>query len=760
MEGSRPKKEGGHHVHVNPTPSEIIEDKDEWPSSSPGEDVLFPVSSEDVESLMSIVKSDLNDIPYAKNIFLNFAHVLLSRRSNDPEQLLIDYLSSKMLPTLQSLPHHRRISEIERKLLEEEQESVMEKEANQELQTSITLTSTTGENSAGPIAIGKESTPPTKVEGDTHTNFDLWSSRRSLLDSEAGSEKPLMDRLCGVASCPEHRAVLEPVARLLFLHRPSNPEDFLFTRWEGAAFGTEDVTVAMEGRPKKVSENIANQLERLIPYGSVGRPVAKHAIGLLLSARPDNPVNFLSDYYGSRLIREDFPCSGMAQGGGYGIMTPVCRDSSLTEGGVGGQPLNEMTSRRESLGSHGTAQRPFASTSYFPSSVSDKGMCKGLAGVAFNMEDLHPQRPSCTTSSLQDRKFFSAMHRHLSSQRRFSFSHHTSQSIPHIPEVLLSSSRVLPYNELERFSPGTGGRSFSTSQNLPGTIVAGGCDGASTSRDVHEVHSPSGTFSIPQGTRTSIKEHKMMVSTPPSTTPPPCWGSQRGFCSRRWAKEDPILEPNKEESAYFSCPRFRSSTTLSQPFEEGKRRSVMDEKNGAFGPHHYVSSSDRFRQAFSPRSGSLDKGIGVRSRGFRGQNEVEDNGSAELDGSRASWEEQQEEADRRRQASLKPSEFPFFSMNSQRPRSSNFSFCAMQRDLLSFQMRNEFRLATLSHEVEQLEMEKNYREKVVRAAPTDENYFLLQKAYNALEDGIEYLDQAEGHYTSTLQTLNQWIQLW
>lgn len=246
-----------HKVYVNPTPSSIIEASE---PTSPRNNDVFNVSSTVVDSLVAHA-NEINHIQYAEKLFLELARLTLSRRSADPEQLLMDYLSSKHLPELHTLPHHRASSSI------------------------ITTTEETGDFSSNKDE-NEETCPP-------NTTAAKMSEGHTV-----------EERLVSCGDTDLHKRALRNVARLLLTARPHDPTDYLVTRWEGLAFGegAED-TVAVEASSPSHGNSVCYQLESCIPAGTAGSFVAKQMCNLLLSKKPSNPLNFLFDYYSSRLGR-------------------------------------------------------------------------------------------------------------------------------------------------------------------------------------------------------------------------------------------------------------------------------------------------------------------------------------------------------------------------------------------------------------------------------------------------------------------------
>eukprot|EP00796_Vickermania_ingenoplastis_P005282 gene5282-3787_t len=244
---------GYHKVHVNPTPSSIVEASSE--PQSPFGAVPFQVSPKVVDSL-AMHAGTVSTIPGVNQLFLNLATVVLSRRSKDPEQLLMDYLTNRRLPELQTLPHHR---------------------ASSSNLTDHAPIDDTADFQAEDIG----------VDGENHMK-------------PKDNSVPLDERLASCGSTPMHRAVLTSVARLLLSVRPHDVKDFLVTRWEGEAFGAEDA-ISVEASSPPHANSTAELLESYVPVGTVGRVVAKGVAQILLSKKPSNPLNFLTVHLTSRL---------------------------------------------------------------------------------------------------------------------------------------------------------------------------------------------------------------------------------------------------------------------------------------------------------------------------------------------------------------------------------------------------------------------------------------------------------------------------
>lgn len=259
------EKEILHRVQVNPTPSSIVEANAEL--YSPHNLSAYPVSMKVAEELAKNA-NEVSHIPGVTQLFKDLATVLLSRRSADPEQLLEDYLTSKYLPALQTLPHHR-----------------------------------CGSVSATERASEVSSLPDEELE-PTMTSEDI---RRSILNADAANVEgsSLEERLSASGATAMHRAILQRVARLVLMSRPDDVEGFLLTRWEKQALRADD-TISVEACPAPPPEDTAHRLENLVPNGCVnGRLVVRHAVDMLLAAKPENPINFLADYYSSRLRLPD-----------------------------------------------------------------------------------------------------------------------------------------------------------------------------------------------------------------------------------------------------------------------------------------------------------------------------------------------------------------------------------------------------------------------------------------------------------------------
>lgn len=255
------EKEIFHRVQVNPTPSSIVEANAEL--CSPQNLSVHPVSMKVAEALAKNA-NDISHIPGVTQLFMDLATVLLSRRSADPEQLLEDYLTSKYLPVLQTLPHHRcgSVSATERA---SDVSSMPEEET---------------ENTELPVEVRRYIAHP---------------------EVKTGEGTSLEERLSASGTTAMHRAVLQRVARLALTSRPDDVEGFLLTRWEKEALRADD-TISVEACPAPPPEDTAHRLENLVPCGCLnGRVVVRHAVGMLLAAKPENPINFLADFYSSRL---------------------------------------------------------------------------------------------------------------------------------------------------------------------------------------------------------------------------------------------------------------------------------------------------------------------------------------------------------------------------------------------------------------------------------------------------------------------------
>lgn len=761
MEAEKPKKESAHHVQVNPIPSEIIEAKSEWTSSLTPAMTLFPVSSTAVDSLLSIAKNDLIDLPYAEGLLEELAKVLLSRRSEDPEQLLIDHISSKRLQELQSLPHHRRTSGMVKKIIEEHQsgdpEGKMENGGPSERKTTSPVVCDEGLHE--PVFPEEENLVPSRAGEVSPFDPDFCSRATSVTENESGTEKPLVSRLCSVGSCKLHRAVLESVAQLIFVYRPSDVEDFLLTRWEGAAFCTADIKLAVEGQPRHQPECIAEQLERLISRDSVGRPVARHAIDLLLHSKPDNPINFLGDYYASRLLREEFPVEeGEQEGGTIGPSSVVAL--GLLDGNGAAVPTGN-SHRRESLSSHGSAPpRASMPRNYSLSSVGATPLKNASPGNIFNGIPSQPQRtPYCYyyPFSSQGRRPFPVSNDSSSADGRFSHSLYSSQRMPRIPEVFLSSTRPLSSTQGGPYSHSVGAKRSPSVQFSTALHSSIATDGLPFSRDLGETTHTFGHFATSQGIRTSFVGSTMATAT---TGGIPSVGNQRRPNGVKRREEDLEVSPNSEGWNSFPFARFTVSPPPgSQPPAGDKKNSNKDEKMLRFASPAYASAGDRTRPFPTTRPRLLDSGIGYRLRTYRTGAEVEDGEHAESEGRWASLEEQEEERVGKREEMQKPFPPPPFSWPSRRVRTHDFAFSALQRDLWSFELRSKFRLTILSHEVEALAAEKHYREKALERDGSSENYCLLQSTSEALEDALEHLELEEQRHLSTLQFLNHCIEV-
>lgn len=275
------RKDSIHHVQVNPTPSAFIEPSGETYSPF---SLQFPVSEKVVKDIIGTTSSVWH-IPGILRLLSDLATLLLSRRSKDPEQLLIDFLTNKRLPELQTLPHHRAASVADRR-------------------TPDQLSSSTKSTSKDEINESNSSIEPTSANL-THHSAERESSADRGCTSDGSDlhhqnrKQKVRERLSDLGSTEMHRSVLNDVAKLLLSHKPEDVEDFLVMRWEGESFGLVD-TVFVESRASHI-ENTEQALLSFFPPRSVGTKVARHAVAILLSTKPVNPLNFLSDYITSRL---------------------------------------------------------------------------------------------------------------------------------------------------------------------------------------------------------------------------------------------------------------------------------------------------------------------------------------------------------------------------------------------------------------------------------------------------------------------------
>lgn len=257
-------------VQINLTPSSIIESTNE---ASCADLSVHTVSQSVLERLISPWRQLKLD--YAQHLFEDIGRAVLTRRSADPEQFLVDFLTSRELPKLNTLPHHRSSASV--------------------------VTDCSGYDT---------------LESQTSATYEGVKGSSSL-----AAPTSLEDRLTQCGSTMLHRTVLKRVARLLLTTRADDVEDFLLTRWEGEAFAGDDISCSLTEGGTASYENIQQRLEVhcCSQANPIGRLLIREAAEMLFSKKPANPINFLADYYGSRLgltrtlltvPSEDYPLRG------------------------------------------------------------------------------------------------------------------------------------------------------------------------------------------------------------------------------------------------------------------------------------------------------------------------------------------------------------------------------------------------------------------------------------------------------------------
>lgn len=750
MDGEKVKKEGTHHVHVNPTPSAFIEAAIGGSSSFTPESTHFPVSSRVVNSLLSIAKKDLDTVHCAENLFVDFANVLLSRRSDDPVQLLMDYLSNKRLPELQSLPHHYPMSASARRRAEDDacsnskegeevEPTVVDFKSFMQAESSLESSHSEGENAHSEEA------------GEIYVHPYSRSRHGSVVQNDSGPGKPVLSRLCAVVSSPFHREVLESVSQLIFDHRPNDVEDFLLTHWEGVAFSTDDIMLSVEGRPGHQSEGTAEQLERLIPSFSAWRIVGRHAIQLLLSFRPDNPINFLADYYSSRFVRADTLYGNGLGGSAMSMATPAAVGF---EEGPAGTSFTCNDYKRSSVCSHASASRVFATRNSPSSSATEPLSYNPSFTPGLSAKDGAQQRPfNYYPIQLPHRKSVSSANPNGFQDRR-PHSYYQPPYTSRIPEVFMSSSKNSPHAEGERLFPWRQQGSASWVPHSTALECSRGNGELPSIYEQSECNSTIGYFPVARGRGMSLTDRKLMNRMRTSNVPAemPKWVSG----GSKWYDDDPFLDPNVQRSGLTSRRHSRSRTPTSQSFDQGKKGCLKDQR-GFYSPQPLtLPSPDRSRSYPVQQQAFQDRGVGTRVRAPREDADLDSSVNAGMERIPIPPEEREDGGFIKQDAHQKSFELLSLPCLTRRPRFADFAVTACQRDLWTFQIRNEFRLSLLANEVKTLVMEKSYREKVFQRSGSDENYFLFQNALEALEEATEHLEETEDFYLSALQYFTMW----
>lgn len=201
-------------------------------------------------------------------LFLQIAGSVLEHRPKDPEQYIIDYLLARKL-------------------------------SNSSLGRSLTMASREVEDDVNVEPDDEDSSAAATVRG----GVGGLSSTSASHDFQPVGET-VVERLASNARRPgAGRTVLARLAKLVVEAKPSDPENFLWTRLEGRSFAEESSHFAYTGEGFQLllpEDPIQLAIIREIPADSPGYVVAAELVPLLFAKKPDDPLSYLFYHVGSR----------------------------------------------------------------------------------------------------------------------------------------------------------------------------------------------------------------------------------------------------------------------------------------------------------------------------------------------------------------------------------------------------------------------------------------------------------------------------